>query len=221
MSKLALLAALAAIIIATVNANTNHHRERRSPGGPVPLYPKLAAAIPLLAYKSGGSGASPLPPHVDPNIGQSTAQLNSMVTGASMSGPLAVLGTLNILASFVMAIYYFQSVNAARRAGYANGGPYIQKRSSQNFHQKSIASFINSFRWTPKCLEFDVWGNVTVEIKLSFSVSLGAGQRRCSLHTYRYLKKCTFLILRIKSKAPRRGIKTFQGADSEGFSSID
>ena len=111
------------------NQQTNLHRLKR--------------AIPL---KSGGSGASPLPDYIDPNIGQSTAQINSMSTGASMSGPLAVLGTLNILASGVMAMYYFQSVNAARRAGYTNGGSYIQKRSSQNFHQKSIASFINSFR---------------------------------------------------------------------------
>ena len=133
MLNLALVAALATVVFAREIGNNNHHREKR--------------ALPLLkGYKSGGSGADPLPPHVDPNIGQSTAQLNSMATGASMSGPLAVLGTLNILASGVMAMYYFQSVNAARRAGYTNGGSYIQKRSSQNFHQKSIASFINSFR---------------------------------------------------------------------------
>jgi len=135
MSNLALLAALVATIIATVSGNTNHHRQKRA----IPAIPFL------LAYKSGGSGAAPLPDYIDPNIGQSTAQINSMSTGASMSGPLAVLGTLNILASGVMAMYYFQSVNAARRAGYTNGGSYIQKRSSQNFHQKSIASFINSF----------------------------------------------------------------------------
>ena len=153
MSNLALLAALGATIIATVSGNTNHHRQRRSPGPPVlssGSHHRQKRAIPaipfLLAYKSGGSGASPLPDYIDPNIGQSTAQINSMSTGASMSGPLAVLGTLNILASGVMAMYYFQSVNAARRAGYTNGGSYIQKRSSQNFHQKSIASFINSFR---------------------------------------------------------------------------
>jgi len=143
MSNLAVLAALGATIIATVSGNTNHavlsssshHRQKRA----IPAIPFL------LAYKSGGSGAAPLPDYIDPNIGQSTAQINSMSTGASMSGPLAVLGTLNILASGVMAMYYFQSVNAARRAGYTNGGSYIQKRSSQNFHQKSIASFINSF----------------------------------------------------------------------------
>ena len=118
------------------SSSSSHHRQKRA----IPAIPFL------LAYKSGGSGASPLPDYIDPNIGQSTAQINSMSTGASMSGPLAVLGTLNILASGVMAMYYFQSVNAARRAGYTNGGSYIQKRSSQNFHQKSIASFINSFR---------------------------------------------------------------------------
>ena len=137
--NLALLAAAATTAAsAAAMSNNNHHREKRA-------IPKLAA-IPLLAYKSGGSGAAPLPDYIDPNIGQSTAQINSMVTGASMSGPLAVLGMLNILASGVMAMYYFQSVNAARRAGYTNRGSYIQKRSSQNFHQKSIASFINSFR---------------------------------------------------------------------------
>ena len=154
MSNLALLAALGATIIATVSGNTNHHRQRRSPGPPLPSssssHHRQKRAIPaipfLLAYKSGGSGAAPLPDYIDPNIGQSTAQINSMSTGASMSGPLAVLGTLNILASGVMAMYYFQSVNAARRAGYTNRGSYIQKRSSQNFYQKSIASFINSFR---------------------------------------------------------------------------
>ena len=121
--------------------NNNHHRGKRAFPA-IPATPLLAK----LAKESGGSGADPLPPHVDPNIGQSSAQLNSMSTSASMSGPLAVLGTLNILASGVMAMYYFQSVNAARRAGYTNRGSYIQKRSSQNFHQKSIASFINSFR---------------------------------------------------------------------------
>ena len=143
MSNLALLAALGATIIATVSGNTNHHRQRRSPAlQALPALPALLA----FKYKSGGSGAAPLPDYIDPNIGQSTAQINSMSTGASMSGPLAVLGTLNILASGVMAMYYFQSVNAARRAGYTNRGSYIQKRSSQNFHQKSIASFINSFR---------------------------------------------------------------------------
>ena len=136
MLNLALTAALAATVFGSVSGNTNHHREKRA-------FP----AIPLLAYKSGGSGADPLPEYIDPNIGQSSAQINSMVTGASMSGPLAVLGTLNILASGVMAMYYFQSVNANyRRAGYANGGQYLQKRSSQNFRPNSIASFINSFR---------------------------------------------------------------------------
>ena len=144
MSNLALLAALGATIIATVSGNTNHavlsssshHRQKRA----IPAIPFL------LAYKSGGSGAGPLPPHVDPNIGQSSAQLNSMSTSASMSGPLAVMGILNIIASGVMAMNYFQAVNARRRSGPAYGGPYIQKRSSLNFDAESIASFVNSFR---------------------------------------------------------------------------
>ena len=137
MSNLALLAALGATIIATVSGNTNHHRQKRA----IPAIPFL------LAYKSGGSGASPLPDYIDPNIGQSTAQINSMVTGASMSGPLAVLGILNILASGVMAMNYFQSVNGLqRRAHYANGGPYLQKRSAQTFDLESVASFIKAIR---------------------------------------------------------------------------
>ena len=70
---------------ATLHHN-NHHREKRA-------LPKLA----LLAYKSGGSGASPLPPHVDPNIGQSSAQINAIATTASMSGPFAVMGILHII----------------------------------------------------------------------------------------------------------------------------
>ena len=116
--------------------SNNHHREKRA----IPAIPFL------IAYKSGGSGASPLPPHVDPNIGQSSAQINSMSTSASMSGPLAVLGGLAILASFFMAANYFQAVNAKRRAGYSYGGQYIQKRSSFDIDPESIVSFINSFR---------------------------------------------------------------------------
>ena len=129
MSNLALLAALGATIIATVSGNTNHHRQRRSPGPPWAL----------LALKSGGSGAGPLPPHVDPNIGQSSAQLNSMSTSASMSGPLATLGVLLIIISAEMAGNYFQAVNAKRRS-------YIQKRSTLDINQESIISLINSFR---------------------------------------------------------------------------
>ena len=64
--NLAILVVLATTTaFATEMGNNNHHREKRA-------IPKLAA-IPLLAYKSGGSGASPLPPHIDPNIGQSSA----------------------------------------------------------------------------------------------------------------------------------------------------
>ena len=133
MLNLALVAALATVVFAREIGNNNHHREKR--------------ALPLLkGYKSGGSGADPLPPHVDPNIGQSTAQLNSMATGASMSGPLAILGGLAILMSLFMAANYFQAVNAKRRAGYAYGGQYIQKRSSFDIDPESIVSFIDSFR---------------------------------------------------------------------------
>ena len=134
----ALLVVLATTAFATEMGNNNQHREKRA-------LPKLAA-IPLLAYKSGGSGASPLPPFVDPNIGQSSAQINSMSKSASMSGPLAVLGGLAILASFFMAANYFQAVNAKRRAGYAYGGQYIQKRSSFDIDPESIVSLIDSFR---------------------------------------------------------------------------
>ena len=85
--SIVLLLVLSATIAAqaTLQQN-NHHREKRA-------LPKLA----LLAYKSGGSGASPLPPHIDPNIGQSSAQLNALATTASMSGPFAVLGILHII----------------------------------------------------------------------------------------------------------------------------
>ena len=134
--SLALLAAIATTAASATMGNNNHHLEKRSP----------KTILPLLALKSGGSGASPLPPHIDPNIGQSSAQLNSMSTSASMSGPLAVMGILNIIASGVMAMNYFQAVNARRRSGHSYGGPYIQKRSSLNFDAESIASFVNSFR---------------------------------------------------------------------------
>jgi len=117
------------------SSSSSHHRQKRA-----------LPAIPfLLAYKSGGSGAGPLPPHVDPNIGQSSAQLNSMSTSASMSGPLATMGVLAILTSALMAANYFQAVNAKRRSGYA--GPYFQKRSTLDINQGSIMSLINSFRY--------------------------------------------------------------------------
>merc|ERR1712117_523560 len=133
--SLALLAAIATTAASATMGNNHHHLEKRSP----------KTIIPLLAYKSGGSGASPLPPHIDPNIGQSSAQINSMSTSASMSSPLAVLGGLAILASFFMAANYFQAVNAKRRAGYTYGGQYIQKRSSFDIDPETIVSFINSF----------------------------------------------------------------------------
>merc|ERR1712012_1432990 len=135
LSVVLLMALATTLTSAAVLSSSSHHRQKRA-------FP----AIPfLIAYKSGGSGASPLPPHVDPNIGQSSAQLNSMSTSTSMSGPLAVMGILNIIASGVMAMNYFQAVNARRRSGHTYGGPYIQKRSSLNFDAESIASFVNSF----------------------------------------------------------------------------
>ena len=127
---------------ATEISNNNHHREKREiPDGPQPL--KSKKLLPLLALLgSGGSGADPLPPHVDPNIGQSSAQINSIQT--SMSGPLATMGVLAILTSALMAANYFQAVNAKRRKGYS--GPHFQKRSSFDINPDSIVSLINSFR---------------------------------------------------------------------------
>ena len=112
------------------NQQTNLHRLKR--------------AIPLIALKSGGSGASPLPPHVDPNIGMSTDMLHEMPIEASFSGPLATLGVLAIISSAFMAASYFQAVNAQRRSGYA--GQYIQKRSTFDIDPDAIVSLINSFR---------------------------------------------------------------------------
>ena len=120
-------------------SSSNHHLGKRSP-----KRPPVELLLPFLAYKSGGSGAGPLPPHVDPNIGQSSAQLNSMSTSASMSGPLATMGVLAILTSALMAANYFQAVNAKRRSGYA--GSHFQKRSTLDINQGSIMSLINSFR---------------------------------------------------------------------------
>ena len=122
---------------ATEMSNINNHREKRA-------LPKL------LAYTAGGSGASPLPPHVDPNIGMSTDMLHEMPIEASFSGPLATLGVLLILISAFMAANYFQAVNNAqlnaqlRRSVYA--GQHIQKRSTFDINPDSILSLINSFR---------------------------------------------------------------------------
>ena len=135
--KLALLAAVATTAAsAAAMGNNNHHREKRA-------LPKLAA-IPLLAYKSGGSGAGPLPPHIDPNIGMSNMKFHEMPIEASFSGPLATLGVLAIISSAFMAASYFQAVNAQRRSGYA--GQYIQKRSTLDIDPDAIMSLINSFR---------------------------------------------------------------------------
>ena len=135
--KLALLAAVATTAAsAAAMGHGNHHREKRA-------LPKLAA-IPLLAYKSGGSGAGPLPPHIDPNIGMSNMKFHEMPIEASFSGPLATLGVLAIISSAFMAASYFQAVNAQRRSGYA--GQYIQKRSTLDIDPDAIMSLINSFR---------------------------------------------------------------------------
>ena len=135
--KLALLAAVATTAAsAAAMGHSNHHREKRA-------LPKLAA-IPLLAYKSGGSGAGPLPPHIDPNIGMSNMKFHEMPIEASFSGPLATLGVLAIISSAFMAASYFQAANAQRRSGYA--GQYIQKRSTFDIDPDAIVSLINSFR---------------------------------------------------------------------------
>ena len=139
--NLALFAAIAMTLAsATETGNSNHHRVKRA-------LPKIPIAL-ALAYKSGGgdSGGSRLPPHLDPNIGMSTDELNAMPITASMSGPLAVMGGLAILSSVVMAMNYFQAVNAKRRSAYAYGGSYIQKRSSFDIDPETIVSLINSFR---------------------------------------------------------------------------
>lgn len=139
--NLTLMVALATISAsATETGNRNHHRVKRA-------IPKIPLAL-ALAYKASGGDSEPdaLPPGFDPNMGSTAAQINSMATSASMSGPLAVLGGLSILASLAMAMNYFQAVNARRRSEYAYGGPYIQKRSSLNLDPETIVSFINSFQ---------------------------------------------------------------------------
>ena len=134
--SLALLVAIATTSATESGTNTQQRVKR--------AVPKLALLAPL-AFK-GGSETNDLPPGFDPNVGSTAAVINSMATSASMSGPLAVLGGLNVLASLVMAMNYFQAVNARRRSEYAYGGPYIQKRSSLNLDPETIVSFINSFQ---------------------------------------------------------------------------
>ena len=141
--NLALLAAAATTAAsAAAMSNNNHHREKRAPGPPG--WPLKVAKLAALAYGSGGSGASPLPPHIDPNVGMSTMKFHEMPIEASFSGPLATMGVLAILTSALMAANYFQAVNAQRRAGY--GGQYIQKRSTFDVDPDAIVSLINSFR---------------------------------------------------------------------------
>ena len=136
--KLALLAAVATTAAsAAAMGNNNHRREKRA-------LPKLAAIPLAIAYKSGGSGAGPLPPHIDPNIGMSNMKFHEMPIEASFSGPLATLGVLAIISSAFMAASYFQAVNAQRRSGYA--GQYIQKRSTFDIDPDAVVSLINSFR---------------------------------------------------------------------------
>ena len=149
------LALLAALTITLVSASdmrgNNNHRMKRTPQNPLVgfadpiLLSKKGAKVALaLASQSGGDGASPLPPHIDPNIGMSTDKFHRMPIDASFSGPLATLGVMCILVSAVMAVNYFQAVNVRRRSSYV--GPYIQKRSSFDVNPESIVSLINSFR---------------------------------------------------------------------------
>ena len=113
------------------NQQTNLHRLKR--------------AIPLIALKSGGSGASPLPPHVDPNIGMSTAlnDFHKMPVGASFSGPLAVTGMVAIATSLAMAYSYFQAVNEFERSPHAYTGPYYRP---YGINPESFVSLVNSYR---------------------------------------------------------------------------
>ena len=133
----ALLVVLATTAFATEMGNNNQHREKRA-------LPKLAAIPLAIAYKSGGSGAGPLPPHIDPNIGMSTDKFHEMPNESSFSGPFATMGVILILTSALMAANYFQAVNTQRRSGYA--GQYIQKRSTFDIDPDTIVSLINSFR---------------------------------------------------------------------------
>ena len=140
--NLVLLAAAATTAAsAAAMSNNNHHREKRTPGPPLA---KLAAIPLAIAYKSRGSGAGPLPPHIDPNIGMSNMNFHEMPIEASFSGPLATMGVILILTSALMAANYFQAVNAQRRAGY--GGQYIQKRSTLDVDPYATVSLIKSFR---------------------------------------------------------------------------
>jgi len=89
-------------------------------------------AIPLLAYKSGGSGASSsLPNHIDPNLGQSSAMLNQMATGASMAQPLWISGVTMILISFAMGMQYMAAANRVALArsyrgnARSSGGDFV------------------------------------------------------------------------------------------------
>ena len=143
------LALLMAIAITLVSASdtrgNNSHRMKRAPQNGLHLLSKIGAKGALaLASQSGGDGASPLPPHIDPNIGMSTDKFHRMPIDASFSGPLATLGVMCILVSAFMAVNYFQAVNVRRRSSYV--GPYIQKRSSFDVNPESIVSLINSFR---------------------------------------------------------------------------
>ena len=138
--SLALLVAVATTSASPTEAgNSNHHRVKRA----IPKIPLIPIAVGLkIAENSGGSGGGKLPPHINPNVGMSATELGTRPITTSMSGPLAVMGGFTILASLVMAMNYFQAVDARRRSAHAYGGPYIQKRSAP----ESIVSFINSFR---------------------------------------------------------------------------
>ena len=126
--NLALLASLA------INAASGLGRAGNGRNQQTNLH-RLKRAIPLIALKSGGSGASPLPPHVDPNIGMSTVlnDFHKMPIGASFSGPLAVTGMLAIATSLAMAYSYFQAVNEVQIPHFIP-------------HAYNPVSFVNSYR---------------------------------------------------------------------------
>ena len=144
--NLALLMAIAITLVSASDMRDNiGHRMKRAPQNGLLLLSKIGAKGALaLASQSGGDGASPLPPHIDPNVGMSTDRFHRMPIDTSFSGPFATLGVMCILVSAFMAVNYFQAVNVRRRSSYV--GPYIQKRSSFDVNPESIVSLINSFR---------------------------------------------------------------------------
>ena len=149
--NLTLMAAIA-ITLASVTdrSDSNHHRERRYIPGPTELKYSIPLALGLAYSSGGGSGGSGLPSHIDPNIGMSAANINSMATRASMAGPLSLLGALTILASLALATKYYQARHAKQNVlyykYYDHSRPYyIKKRSSLDKDLDAMVSLFNSF----------------------------------------------------------------------------